>query len=482
MHRLRGGTARILLLVGLAAIGMPGCGSGGGAGSAKGFGTGFGGAQDSGYFRAILEEGRVPGEDDITYEGFLAEHDFPLPAPGCAELLCGHGVIGLGPSAQPGHRTLLQFGLNTLEDPEKYGPSVRNLAIVIDRSGSMSSGNKLPYVKTGVLRLIDELVETDILSIVTYDSVAQVLRPAAPLADKHEVKKLVEGIGLGGATNLDAGMVKGYEQALRHYDPQAANRVILLTDGMANTGVTDPDRILANSKAYTDQGISITTIGVGTAYNQDLMLRLARQGGGNNYFLDDPTRSEEVFVEELYSLYTEAARDLHIEIVPGPGFTSIEAFGAGTSAIQPDGTVVIDVPSVFFAPRQGVLLIEMDVVGAGTSPLDLAEIRYEYVRTDTGVLEGDTITPVVGVDTPYDPGASQYDTVSTRKALVVLEIVKAFRQAAREYHDESIDRAVAEATLRDLETFVLGHQAVLADPEIDDDLVLIGQFIGNVTP
>ena len=445
-------------------------------------GTGFGGAQDAGYFRAILASGGVPQADDITYEGFLAEHDFPLPAPGCADLLCMHGIVGVGPTVEPGHLTLLQLGLNSPDDPASFTPTFRNLALVIDKSGSMG-GSNIKYAREGLLKLVDQLTSSDVVSLTVYDSGARVVRGAALLTDPEALKAQIRLITAGGSTNLHAGMMLGYEQAQIGYEHQAVNRVILLTDGMANTGVTDPDQIVADSKAYNDEGIGITTIGVGTSYNQDLMLALARNGGGNNYFLDDPLRLQEVFVDELQSLYTLLARDLHVEVEPGAAFDTSAVYGAGTSALQPDGSVTIDVPSVFYSvARQGVLLVALEPTGQGPGPHPLAEIRYEYVRNDTGALEGGVATPTYPGKVPYDPGDEHYGGSPARKALVVLEIVRGFKRASTLYHDPQVGWTDAVATLQDLERFVNTHQNALQDPEIDEDLTLIARFIANATP
>ena len=471
----------LIVLVGLF-LAAASCAEGFGGASSGGMSTGFGGAQDAGYFREKLEAGLVPEEDDITYEGFLAEHGFPLPDPECGDLLCAHGIIGVGASVEPGHLTLLQVGLNSAEDPEKYAPAFRNLALVIDKSGSMGGGSKMAYVKDGLLKLVDQLEPEDVVALVVYDSGARVLRPASPLTDPAALKEQIAGIYAGGSTNLHAGMILGYEEARKHYDPQAANRVVLLTDGQANTGVTDPDQIVSDSKAYNDEGIGISTIGVGLYYNQDLMLRLAENGGGNNYFIDDPARAEQVFIDELYSLYTELARDLHIEVTPGAAFDTVGVYGAGSSVLQPDGSVVIDVPSVFVTARQGVLLVALEPTGRGPGPHPLAEIRYEYVRHDTGALEGGVVAPTYPGKLPYEPGDEHYGGAPARKAIVVLEIVRSFKKASALYHDPQAGWADAVATLQALQAYVNTHQNALRDPEIDEDLLLIEKFIDNATP
>jgi hypothetical protein len=126
--------------------------------------------------------------------------------------------------------------------------------------------------------------------------------------------------------------------------------------------------------------------------------------------------------------------------------------------------------------------VSLEPTGRGPGPHPLAEIRYEYTRNDTGALEGGIVAPTYPGKVPYGPDDEHYGGAPARKAIVVLEIVRGFKRASTEYHDPQTDWTVAVATLQALEQYVNTHQNVLQDPQIENDLLLIDQFITNATP
>ena len=127
---------------------------------------------------------------------------------------------------------------------------------------------------------------------------------------------------------------------------------MLLSDGLANTGISDSEMIAAKSAEYNAQGVGITTIGVGLDFNHDLMLELSEQGGGNFYFLEDPTKVTTVFRDELDFLVTPLANDLRISIDFAPGFDMVDVYGF-TYEWDETGEMVISVPTVFASRRGG---------------------------------------------------------------------------------------------------------------------------------
>src|ERR1041385_1045511 len=137
------------------------------------------------------------------------------------------------------------------------------LSLVIDKSGSMAAADKLTRGKSAVLTFINQLPETDFISIVVFDSEAQVLMPARTLGDRYTVKDTIRSIEPGSSTNLHAGLMLGYHEALKNYRKDITNRVILLTEAIANQGVTDPGQIAHDSISFNDAGIDLSTIGVG---------------------------------------------------------------------------------------------------------------------------------------------------------------------------------------------------------------------------
>ena len=142
-----------------------------------------GGSQDAGYFRAVLESGAVPTADDLTVEGFLAEHDLGLPDAECDQVLCLDALVGHNRAvAEESTATFVQLAITSSIDLSTRPRSPVNLAVVVDVSGSMAAEGKLEYVKQGLELLVNALTEADRFALVTYSTTAEVLVPSQPVA------------------------------------------------------------------------------------------------------------------------------------------------------------------------------------------------------------------------------------------------------------------------------------------------------------
>jgi uncharacterized protein YegL len=202
-----------------------------------------------------------------------------------------------------------------------------NLVLVIDKSGSMAAEDKMSRVKDSLRTMLSKLRPDDIISIVGFDSSAEVLYPANRVGDGYNVRHAIDCLEPAGSTNLHSGLMLGYEQAKKYYRAGATNRVILLTDGIANTGVTEPQRIAADSSAFNRQGIDLSTIGVGLELNNDLLRTLARSGRGLYHFISDYKDINKVFVTEVQSLISSVARAVVVTIDYGPGLHLEKVYG-----------------------------------------------------------------------------------------------------------------------------------------------------------
>jgi Ca-activated chloride channel family protein len=202
-----------------------------------------------------------------------------------------------------------------------------NLSVVLDRSGSMADEGKIEYAKRALYALIDQLREEDVFSIVIYDNVIQILRPAQRVCDKRELKRLVEQVYPRGTTNLGGGMMEGLRQVERNLDKEYVNRVILLSDGLANQGITDPSELQRIAGRYRARSISLTTMGVGLDYNENLMVGLAESGGGNYYFIESPHSLASIFRKEFNLLSCVAAQNASIELALGRGVRLLDVIG-----------------------------------------------------------------------------------------------------------------------------------------------------------
>ncbi|MEI7906517.1 MAG: VWA domain-containing protein [Bacteroidota bacterium] len=193
-----------------------------------------------------------------------------------------------------------------------------NLSVVIDRSGSMSDQRKMEYVKKAFSSLTDELQPQDILSLVVYDDVVDVLRSAKRIGeDARSIKRMLDEVYPRGSTNLGGGLAEALRQAERFAGKEYINRVVLLSDGLANVGMTDPVELNRIARKYRNRSISITTMGVGLDYNENLMMGLSESGGGNYYFIEHPNSLAAIVRQELNMTSSVIAQNASIYITLG---------------------------------------------------------------------------------------------------------------------------------------------------------------------
>lgn len=184
------------------------------------------------------------------------------------------------------------------------------LSLVIDRSGSMA-GRPLVEARRCVDRVIRRLRPSDSVSLVQFDHRVRRLWPAVPLGDGTGLRSALAGIVAGGSTDLHGGWREGAE-TLAGIGGRGLKRVILLSDGQANEGLTDPDAIAAECTAWAARGITTSTYGLGDKFNEDLMVAMGRGGGGNHYYGDAAEDLMEPFQQELELLGNLCLRDLRI--------------------------------------------------------------------------------------------------------------------------------------------------------------------------
>ncbi len=192
--------------------------------------------------------------------------------------------------------------INPPPPPEssKPRPSL-NLGFVIDRSGSMEGHNKITYARQAVCYAIDQLSPGDRLSVTIFDDQVQTLIPSTLTKDKAQLKRLVQGVSPGGCTDLHGGWLQGGIQVSQNLNAEL-NRIILLSDGLANRGETNPDVIGTDVHGLAQRGASTTTLGLGDDYNEDLLEAMARSGDGNYYYVADAEQLPTIFERELQGL------------------------------------------------------------------------------------------------------------------------------------------------------------------------------------
>ena len=193
------------------------------------------------------------------------------------------------------------------------------VALVIDRSGSMS-GRPLEEAKRCAEYVLGKLRPTDAVSLVKFDNRVQRLWPAAPLGDGVPQRAAIAGIHAGGNTNLHGGWKEGAD-TLTDLSGLGLKRVILLSDGQANEGVTEPEAIATQCAEWAAKGVTTSTYGLGNSFNEELMVAMARSGGGNHYYGDTAEDLMEPFQQELELLGNLCLRDLRLSATAPDGFS-----------------------------------------------------------------------------------------------------------------------------------------------------------------
>lgn len=188
-----------------------------------------------------------------------------------------------------------------------------NLALVIDRSGSMA-GSKLSHARKAARFLAGELSERDSLAIITFDSEVNVLVPSRPVRDPLLFISAINTIDAGGCTALFEGWRAGATQVANTLSPDGLNRVLLLSDGQANEGLTDAEAIAARVEGLTQRGISTSAFGLGSGFDEDLMGAIAAAGDGTLAQIESPRQLADLYASELQGLTSTLGRRVSLGI------------------------------------------------------------------------------------------------------------------------------------------------------------------------
>lgn len=308
------------------------------------------------YSRGVINRGAIVEADSVRLHEYLNYYDQSLPAPRDTSLALD---VRLGsPTVAPaGGTAWLQIGMQARE-AEGAARTPLNLALVLDVSGSMSAPDKMPYLKRSLRLFLESLYPDDRVAIVAYSSRAHLIHRSSPVGDGGWIQVTVDRLHPGGNTNLHAGLMMGFEQVDRHFDRRRNNRVILLTDGIANRGVVHPERIAAEAADYNERGIQLSTVGLGMDLNDELLSTLAHQGHGVYHFIDSADEMDRVFRQEVSGLVERVAREVVVTFQPGAGVELVEIVGAQ------------------WQPAAGGASVRLQDMGAGDSQVLLARLRY----------------------------------------------------------------------------------------------------------
>jgi len=263
--------------------------------------------------------------------------------------------------------------------PDQARRAPMNLAVVLDRSGSMQ-GPKIEKARQAACVAVDQLADDDYFSLVTFDNETEVLLPPERVGDRRQreaLKERIDRIRPGGGTAIHAGVTLGAQQLRRFLDKERVNRLVLLSDGLANVGPSRTSDLATLGRELRRESMSVTTIGLGDDYNEDLMAALAEASNANYYYVRDAEKLPGIFAEELGAARSLIARGVTIRITVPDGVRLREIIGR--PEIDCSGrTVEIKLPEYFGGDKRRFLA--RCVAGKTTSePLEIAmvDLRYE---------------------------------------------------------------------------------------------------------
>jgi Ca-activated chloride channel family protein len=347
---------------------------------------------------------------------------------------------------------VVKIDLSALDGKTKRKRTPLNLAVVLDRSGSMS-GAKIERARQAAMGIVDQLGAGDFFSFVTYSDRANVLVPAQQIEDKEMVKRKIAGVQPGGSTALYDGVDTGAAQVQRNLSSKCINRIILLSDGLANVGPSSTHDLQQLGRKLSERGIAVTTIGVGDDYNEDLMAGLAEASDANYYYVKDTEKLPEIFARELGELRTVAARGVRIEIICPEGIKPMGLIGRPEKFEGQKASVQL---SQFTTAQNRYLLLRCQVQETQS---EVARVKVVYTDELNGGIEDSAVATakITFTDDAAVSLRSQRAEVVTQRDLLLAAIAKdnaladadagRYKQAAQTLQQQAdvLDKQYADA-------------------------------------
>jgi len=324
-------------------------------------------------------------------------------------------------------KNFLRIGLNGCEPKRSDSRNPVNVAFVIDRSGSMS-GDRIAQAREAAILAINRLDANDVASVVIFDDKVDILIPAQPVTDRAPFIERIRNIGVRGQTAIHAGVMQGAAEVRKFKDDRRLNRVVLLSDGQANVGPRRADDFAKLGRALLGEGISVSTIGLGLDYNEDLMLQLARASDGNHAFASAPNDLIQIFNREFDDVLAACAQTVSIDVKLQPGIKVVRALSREGSV--EDARARFNLNQVYAATEHYVLLeLEFDGKAAGGDEQDFGRVHVAYTLPETGAQQA--------IDAPIRGrfSASADEVKGSRDQVVTVAVVE---QTARERAQEAV--------------------------------------------
>ena len=335
---------------------------------------------------------------------------------------------------------IIKISLNVPEVPRKTARPAVNLTLVLDRSGSMA-GDKIAKAREAAITALRLLGPQDLFSLVAYDHNVQTLISPQSAANSEWIEGQIRRIGAGGNTALFGAVSQGAAEVRKNLQQNYVHRVVLLSDGLANVGPSSPSDLARLGAALLKEGISVTTIGIGNGFNEDLMSRLASRSDGNHYFVESSIDLPRIFAAELGDVLSVAARRISIELETPAGVRPLRIIGREGRIF---GNRVEVHLNQLYGGQEKYVLIEVQVdPGQAELLLNIAKARCFYENALTNRQES-TIAMAQIRFSPRPEEVLQSANKPVIRAVLENEIAASRDRALDLYNAGRKDEAVAE--------------------------------------
>lgn len=364
--------------------------------------------------------------------------------------------------AEKKQTTFVKVGLTGFPAPNKSARAPVNVAIALDKSGSMN-GEKIEKAKEAAIAAVNRLGPQDLLSVVVYDSNVRVLVPATKLADRQYVIDRIREIHAGGQTALFGGVSKAAEEVRKFLDRERVNRVLLLSDGLANVGPQSPSELGSLGASLMKEGISVSTVGLGLDYNEDLMTQLAMKGGGNHVFIEKATDLVAIFNREFDDVLSAVAQEVSIEIRVASGIRPIRSLNMDAEI---NGQQVIVQMSQIYSRQEKYVMLELEVPpGKPGESRAVADVSVSYANLVTKTT--DRLTSAIRVN--FSDSQAECDKKVNKEVAVAcaLQVAACQNKLATDLRDKGDTEGARQLLLKNSE-FLRDKAAAYGSAALDE--------------
>jgi Ca-activated chloride channel family protein len=320
------------------------------------------GAQDAAYFRNLIKAGSIPEPGLLDQVGFFAEHALDQPPADCGQVVCAHPSLAVAPRFDDGTWTMAFVSLNSAVDPETRPREPVHLVLAVESS---AAAREVTHTGTAAIEaLLAELEPEDRLSVLSFGQEPRLLLSNAVPGDSNVAPVALPAAGSSGKVDLYAGIAAAADVVSSLPDFVDNSRIVLLTTGRADAGITDQARITALAESLVREGTQFSVLGMGRSFNAELPRSIAELGAGNYAFAESTADLQDVVVQEAGVRLVPLASDVELRVVPSAGYRVGRMYGARRANVE-DGVAVLRAPALFLGTRRSAMDTEQGRRGGG---------------------------------------------------------------------------------------------------------------------